>query len=303
MVPVRLARRKLRSPSQSSIPGAQPTRRDDMSFVRTSDGTRLYVKDWGQGRPVILLHTWPLNADCFDEISYALALDGYRVVAFDRRGFGRSSQPWDGYDYDTLSDDLATVIQTLDLRSVALVGYSMGGGEVARYMRRHRSREIDRVVFVSSQVFGLRRSLTNPAGIDPAQLEQLKAALIRERARFFSEFFLPNFYNADFLASTVSQEVVDWSCQMAMQASVRALVETTDSWGLTEFEADVRSISVPALVIHGTGDKMVPIEGSGVRRSIPITGARISEYAGAPHGIVASHPDRLIDDLRSFLSG
>lgn len=271
-----------------------------MPIVTTKDGTALYVKDWGEGRPVVLIHGWPLNADSWDDVSYALANAGYRVIAYDRRGFGRSSQPWSGYDYDTLADDLAAVMEAAALTSATLVGFSMGGGEIARYMRRHGGKGVAQAVLVGSVVPGILQSDANPEGVPGAMLEQVKAGILKDRAHFFADFF-PALYGNGTLSKQVSQEVIDWSQQMMLMASLKATVACIDAWGYTDFTADLPAFSVPTLVIHGNKDATVPIAAAGERAAQGIADARFLEYDGAPHGIPATHKDRLIADLLAFL--
>ncbi|HET8611785.1 MAG TPA: alpha/beta hydrolase [Sphingomonas sp.] len=272
-----------------------------MPYITTHDGTELYVKDWGAGRPVVLVHGWPLDADSWDPVAYALANAGYRTIAYDRRGFGRSSQPWGGYDYDTFADDLAAVMQATGAEDAALVGFSMGGGEIARYMSRHDGRGVNGAVLVGSVVPGLLKSGANPHGAPAEAFEQVKAGILKDRPKFFADFF-PSFYGNGLVSSQVSQEVIDWSLQMTLMASLKATVACVDAWGLTDFTPDLPAFRVPTLVIHGTKDETVPIEAAGERAARGITGARLIEYDGAPHGIPASHTDRLIGDLQAFLA-
>lgn len=269
-----------------------------MPVITTSDGTDLHVKDWGQGRPVVLIHGWPLNADSWEYQAVKLAEAGYRVVSYDRRGFGRSSQPWDGYDYDTLSDDLAAVIDGLGLEDATLVGFSMGGGEVARYMSRHGT-GVSQVVFVGSVVPGVLKSDSNPKGITRDVLEQMQAGLRKDRPAFLTDF-LKDFYGQG-LMSGVSQPLLEWSRDMAMMASPRATLECVTAFGTTDFSGDVPHINVPSLIVHGTADKTVPIAATAQRLAPMLPDARLIEYSGAPHGLTATHADQLLGDLLEFL--
>ncbi len=272
-----------------------------MPRVTTKDGTELYVKDWGSGRPVVLIHGWPLNADSWDEISFALANAGYRVITYDRRGFGRSSQPWSGYDYDTLADDLAAVIDASGVTSATLVGFSMGGGEVARYMSRHGGKGVAQAVLVGAVVPGILKSDANPEGVPGEMLEQVKAGILKDRPKFFADFF-PSFYGNGMLSKNVSQEVIDQSQQMMLMASLKATIACVDAWGYTDFMADLTAFAVPTLVVHGNKDATVPIAASGERAAAGIKGARLLEYDGAPHGLPVTHRDKLIEDLLAFLA-
>lgn len=269
-----------------------------MPMVTTRDGAELFVRDWGQGRPVVLIHGWPLNGDSWEYQAVSLAEAGYRVVSYDRRGFGRSGQPWNGYDYDTLADDLSTVMDGLDLEAATLVGFSMGGGEVARYMARHGN-GVAQAVFVSSVVPGLTKTRGNPDGIAPDVLEGIREGLRKDRPAFLTGFF-KDFYGQGVL-SGVSQPILDWSLSMAMMASPRATLECVTAFGLTDFTADVPAITVPTLIVHGTGDKTVPIDATARRLAGMLPDATLAEYDGAPHGLTATHAERLAGDLLDFL--
>ncbi|WP_112875008.1 alpha/beta fold hydrolase [Paracoccus endophyticus] len=271
-----------------------------MTRVRTSDDVELYVKDWGQGRPVVLIHGWPLNADAWEEQAQALVDAGYRVVSYDRRGFGRSDQPDAGYDYDTLADDLAAVINDRGLTDAALVGFSMGGGEVARYMSRHAGRGVSRVAFISSVVPGVVQSEANPEGAPGAVLDQMKAAIRADRPAFFREFF-PSFYGMGWVKRPVSQAVLDWTWGMAMMASPIATIACVDAFGRTDFTGDVGSIRCPTLIVHGSGDQNVPIKATSARLASLLPHATFKDYDGAPHGIPATHAADLNRDLLELL--
>ena len=271
-----------------------------MGFVTAKDGTQLYVKDWGQGRPVILIHGWPLNADSWEVQALGLAEAGYRVISYDRRGFGRSEQPWDGYDYDTLADDLASVIEATGVRDAALVGFSMGGGEVARYVSRHGARGVSRLAFVASVAPGLLKSDDNPDGAPASLFEGMRDGLRQDRPAFLRGFF-KDFYGQGLIGG-VSQDVLDWTQGMALMASPRATLECVTAFGMTDFVPDVSGIALPTLVVHGTADKVVPIDATARRMARLVPGATLVEYDGAPHGLAATHAERLLDDLKAFLA-
>lgn len=271
-----------------------------MPRIAAADGTSLYVKDWGQGRPVVLIHGWPLSADAWDHQAVMLANAGFRVVSYDRRGFGRSDQPWSGYDYDTLADDLASVIHHLQLIDTAVVGFSMGGGEVARYMSRHAGHAVWRIAFVGSVAPGLPKSDANPDGATADVFDGMKDAICKDRAQFFRDFF-PSFYGQDTSGGGVSQGVLDWSWTMAMQASLKATLDCVDAFGKTDFTADMATIRCPTLAIHGTADVTVPIQATAHRVAKQVAGAELIEYDGAPHGLPATHAERLTQDLMAFL--
>lgn len=272
-----------------------------MPYVKTRDGTNLFVKDWGQGRPVILIHGWPLSADSWDPQAMALADAGYRVIAYDRRGFGRSDQPWSGYDYDSLSDDLADVMaETGVTDDAALIGFSMGGGEVARYMSRHGGKGVSRVGFISSVVPYMLQTDDNPDGVPQDQLQEIADNIKADRPKFFRTFF-DQFYGVGFITSPVSEEVLDLSWNTAMLAGLKPTLACAESFGTTDFRPDLPSINVPTLVIHGTSDQTVPIDATGRALAKALPNAELIEYDGAPHGLFATESDRLTDDLLSFL--
>lgn len=273
-----------------------------MPYATTQDGTTLYYKDWGTGPAIVLIHGWPLQADSWDDVGYQLVEAGHRVIAYDRRGFGRSSQPWDGYDYDTLSDDLAAVIAAAGLERFALAGFSMGGGEVVRYMSRHAGKGVSHAALIGSVVPGLLKSADNPDGADGTMFDQVKAGIVADRAKFLADF-LPGFYGVGILSSPVSKPVIEWSLAMAMQASLRATLACVDAWGRTDFVPDLPAVAVPTLIVHGTGDQTVPIDISGRRAKRLMPHATLIEYEGAPHGLPASHKERLAGDLIAFLGG
>lgn len=269
-----------------------------MTFITGPDGTELYVRDWGTGRPVVLIHGWPLNGDSWEYQAVKLAENGHRVITYDRRGFGRSGQPFSGYDYDTMADDLAAVIDGLGLTDVALAGFSMGGGEVARYAARHGTGKLRAAVLISSVVPFMLKTPDNEAGVDESVFEEMKAGLRKDRPAFLSDFF-KTFYGQG-LTSGVSDGILHWSLMMAMQASPKATLDCVDAFGRTDFRADAGKIDVPALVIHGTEDKTVPIDVSGRRAAELIPDAQLVELEG-PHGLLATHPEEITAYLHRFL--
>ncbi len=272
-----------------------------MAFITTKDGTQLYYKDWGKGRPVVLIHGWPLSSDSFDDLSQALADAGMRAIAYDRRGFGRSDQPSEGYDYDTFADDLAAVMEQTQAQGAALVGFSMGGGEVARYMSRHGGKGVTQAVLISSVVPYMLKTADNPNGVDPAVFDKMTLGMKDDRAKFFAGFF-KDFYGVSLVSHAVSSEVIDWSRQMTFQAGLRPTLAAAKAFATTDFRGDLASFKVPTLVIHGTDDKTVPIDATGRAAAKGIPGATLIEYDGAPHGVFASHKERLTSDVLSFLA-
>ncbi len=271
-----------------------------MQYVTTNDDTKLYVKDWGTGRPVILMSGWPLSSDSWDDQAIALASAGYRVIAYDRRGFGRSSQPWSGYDYDTLADDLAAVITQTGAKDATLVGFSMGGGEVARYMSRHAGKSVAQTALIASVVPYMLKTSDNPNGTDQSVFAKMTEGMKHDRAKFFADFF-KDFFNVGMISHPVSSELVEWARSQAMQASLKATLECAKSFATTDFRHDLPAFTVPTLIIHGTADKTVPIDASGRAAAKGISKSTLIEYDGAPHGLFATHKDRLSQDLLNFL--
>lgn len=271
-----------------------------MSFIKTKDGVELFYKDWGTGRPVVLIHGWPLDSDQWEYQMPALAAAGFRTIAYDRRGFGRSSQPWNGYDYDTLSDDLKAVLDELDLQDVALVGFSMGGGEVARYMSRHGGARVSKAVLVSAVTPFLLKTQDHPNGADASLFEGMKAGLKQDRPKFLADF-AKGFFNVGLLSSPASQELIQWTGNVAMLASPKATVDCVTAFGTTDFRPDMPHFRVPTLVIHGDKDQTVPFDISGKESAQQIADAKLVVYEGAPHAIPFTHAERLTQDLLAFL--
>lgn len=271
-----------------------------MSFLTTGDHTRLFVKDWGSGRPVIFLHGWPLSSDSWDDQAMPMADAGFRTIAYDRRGFGRSTQPWSGYDYDTLADDLASVIEQTGAKDAVLVGFSMGGGEVARYMSRHGGRHVSKAVLVSSVVPFMLKTADNPQGTEQSAFDDMAASIKEDRAHFFAGF-AKDFYGVGLISNPVSTETLEWTRSLAMQASLQATLACAKAFSSTDFRRDLAAFKVPTLIIHGTADKTVPIDAAGRAAAAGIANATLVEYDGAPHGLFATHKDRLTSDLLSFI--
>lgn len=272
-----------------------------MPRLKTRDGTELYYKDWGSGRPVILIHGWPLSSDSWDDQAQALAENGFRAIAYDRRGFGRSDQPWDGYDYDTLADDLADVMAATGATDdVALVGFSMGGGEVARYMSRHGGKGVTRAALIGSVVPYMLKTADNPDGVDQSVFDEMTKGMKDSRAHFFASFF-KDFFGVGYVTSPVHEETLDWAWRLAMQAGRKPTLACAQAFATTDFRPDLPAFQVPTLIIHGTGDKTVPIDTSGRKAAEGIARSQLVEYDGAPHGLFATEGERLTQDLLTFL--
>jgi non-heme chloroperoxidase len=272
-----------------------------MPQITTRDGTQLYVKDWGSGRPVVLIHGWPLSADSWDAQAMALADAGLRAIAYDRRGFGRSDQPWTGYDYDTLADDLADVLKETGAEEDAtLVGFSMGGGEVARYMSRHEGKGVIAAGLVSSVVPYMLQTDDNPDGVPEEKLQSIADGILKDRPGFFRTF-LEQFFGVGFISSPVSDETVDWAWRLAMQGGLKPILACAQSFGHTDLRGDLPAFRVPTLVVHGTSDKTVPIDPTGRAAARGIAQSQLVEYDGAPHGLTVTESDRFTNDLLTFL--
>lgn len=267
----------------------------------TAQKTKLYVRDWGQGEPVILIHGWPLSSASWDWIALKIVEAGYRVISYDRRGFGRSEQPWSGYNYDTFADDLKGIIDDKQLDNVTLVGFSMGGGEVARYLGRYQAHNIRRVALISSVVPFLLKTDDHPDGVDISVFQDMIDGLMEERPKFYHKFF-KDFYGVGLLNHVVSDEFLQWNTQVAMQASLKATVECVKAFSSTDFRADLAAFTIPLLVIHGTADNTVPIEVTAHAVKYAVPHANLIQYDGAPHGVLATHQETVAQDLINFLS-
>ena len=272
-----------------------------INTVETRDGTQLYVKELGEGRPVMLIHGWPLSADSWDPVMMALADKGFRAIAYDRRGFGRSDQPKSGYDYDTFADDLADVMKATGATdNVALVGFSMGGGEIARYMSRHGGSGVSKAVLVSSVVPYMLKTDDNPDGVPQSTFDEMTEGMKTNYRAFFTDFF-KDFYGDGLLSDKVSSEEKHWAWMTTMMAGQYATIQSAGAFATTDFRPDLAHFKVPTLVIHGTKDETVPIDATGRAAAEKIEGAKLIEYDGQPHAVFATQTQRLIDDLLEFL--
>lgn len=272
-----------------------------MTLLTTRDGTNLYYKSWGTGRPVALIHGWPLNADSWDPVANALAEAGNHVIAYDRRGFGRSEQPGTGYDYDTFSDDLADLLTGVDVDGdVALVGFSMGGGEVARYMSRHGGKSVRRAALISSVVPYMLKDATNPDGVPQSTFDEMSKGMLEDRAKFMKGF-LNDFFGVGATSKPVSGDVLHHCWNMCLQAGLLPTLKAAEAFATTDFRPDLAAFKVPTLIIHGTKDVTVPIDATARPAAKAISGAQLIEYDGEPHGLFATQTDRLVGDLKTFL--
>ncbi len=268
--------------------------------VTTSDGTVLYYKDWGSGPAVVFSHGYPLSSDAWEHQMMFLSQQGFRVVAHDRRGFGRSSQPGGGYDYDTFADDLATLIDALDLTEVTLVGHSMGGGEVARYIGRHGEGRVSKVAFVASVTPFLLRTETNPHGVPAEVFAGMRAAVQADRAQWTKDVTMP-YYSYNRPGAKVSEGVRQDYWRQGMATGILAAHDAITAFSETDFRNDLAKIGVPTLVVHGTDDQIVPIEISGNLMAGFVSHAETVVYDGGSHGLLITQKDRLNTDLLAFL--
>jgi non-heme chloroperoxidase len=268
--------------------------------ITTTDGTVIYYKDWGSGQPVVFSHGWPLDADAWDEQLDLVAANGFRAVAHDRRGHGRSSQPWNGNDLDTYADDLAELIEELDLHDVILVGHSTGGGEVTRYIGRHGTARVAKAVLVSAIPPLMLRTPANPGGQPIEVFDELRAGIAHDRSQFYEDLSFP-FYGANRDGSTVSQGVRDAFWMMSMQAGYKGAYDCVKAFSETDLTEDLKRFDVPTLIIHGDDDQIVPFADSAPRSSKLVPDAELKVYPGAPHGLMVTHRDQFHADLLEFI--
>jgi len=272
-----------------------------MPFITTADGTEIYYKDWGQGAPVVLSHGWPLSSDSWEAQQLFLAQNGLRVVAHDRRGHGRSTQTWDGNEMDTYADDLAAVIDALDLQGVTLVGFSTGGGEVARYVGRHGTARVAKLILVSSVPPFMLKTDDNPGGVPIEIFDGLRADSLADRSQQYQDLAGGPFFGKNH-GMDVSQGMQDAFWRQGLQAGHRNAFESIAAFSATDFRPDLAKVDVPTLVIHGDDDQVVPYEVGGKASAALVEGAQLITYEGAPHGVTDTHKDRLNQDLLDFIT-
>ncbi|MET9022656.1 alpha/beta hydrolase [Actinopolymorpha sp. NPDC004070] len=270
-----------------------------MGTITTTDGTQIYYKDWGSGPPMVFSHGWPLTADAWDDQLMFMASHGYRVIAHDRRGHGRSSQPWNGNDMDTYADDLAQLMEALDLNGAVMVGHSTGGGEVTRYTGRHGTGRVAKAVLVSAVPPLMLKTPDNPKGTPMEVFDEIRAAVTADHSQYWKDLSAP-FYGANRRGSTVSQGVRDAFWLMSMTVGLKAAYDCVKAFSETDFTDDLRRMDVPTLIVQGDDDQIVPIDASGRRSAEILADATLKVYPGAPHGLTATHKDQLNADLLEF---
>jgi non-heme chloroperoxidase len=271
-----------------------------MNMITTKDGTKIYFKDWGTGQPVVFSHGWPLTADAWDAQMLFLGENGYRVIAHDRRGHGRSSQPWYGNEMDTYADDLATLMETLDLRDATLVGHSTGGGEVARYIGRHGNKRVSKAVLIAAVPPLMLKTKNNPGGLPISAFDQIRAGVVADRSQFFTDLSIP-FYGYNKPDAKISQGVLDSFWLQGMQASIKGVYDCIEAFSETDFTDDLKKMDVPTLILQGDADQIVPIDDASRLSSKLVKNSTLKVYPGAPHGMCTTHADQVNADLLAFL--
>ena len=273
-----------------------------MSTITTRDGTLIYYKDWGTGLPVVFSHGWPLNSDSWESQMLYLASNGYRCIAHDRRGHGRSSQPWSGNDMDTFADDLSELIETLDMKDVTLIGFSMGGGEAARYVGRHGTARLARIALVAAVPPLMLKTAANMSGLPIEVFDEIRRSCIADRSQFYRDLASGPFFGANRPGAKVTQGMIDSFWLQGMQAGHKNTLDCIKAFSETDFTEDLKKFDVPTLIIHGDDDQVVPIDAASRASAEIVENVNLIVYSGAPHGLTDTHKDKLNADLLSFLT-
>jgi non-heme chloroperoxidase len=268
--------------------------------ITTADGTTIFYKDWGTGQPIVFSHGWPLNADAWDDQLFFMASHGYRTIAHDRRGHGRSSQPWEGNDMDHYADDLAALLDSLDLRDAVLVGHSTGGGEVAHYIGRHGTSRLAKAALVGAVPPLMLQTASNPGGLPIEVFDQIRAGVIGDRSQYYKDLSRP-FFGANRPGANVSQGTLDMFWLWSMQVGLKAAYDCIKAFSETDQTEDLKRFDVPTLIIHGDDDQIVPIANSALLSAKLVKDATLKVYPGAPHGLTITHKQQFNEDLLAFL--
>jgi non-heme chloroperoxidase len=271
-----------------------------MSMIKTTDGTEIYYKDWGSGQPIVFSHGWPLTGDAFEDQMFFLASRGYRCIAHDRRGHGRSSQPWEGNDMDSYADDLAALVNKLDLKNAIHVGHSTGGGEVARYIGRHGTKRVAKAVLIGAVPPLMLKTEANPGGLPKDVFDQIRGGVLADRSQFFMDLTMP-FYGYNRPGAKVSQGVRDSFWLQGMMAGLPACYFCVKAFSETDQTEDLKKIDVPTLILHGDDDQIVPIADSAMLSAKLVKNAKLKIYKGAPHGMCTTHKNEVNEDLLAFI--
>jgi non-heme chloroperoxidase len=271
-----------------------------MSKITTKDGTQIYYKDWGQGQPIVFSHGWPLSADAWEDQMIFLAGRGYRCIAHDRRGHGRSDQPWDGNDMDTYADDVAELVTALDLRDAIHIGHSTGGGEVARYIGRHGTERVAKAVLIGAVTPLMLKTKSNPGGLPIDVFDQIRAGVLADRSQFFKDLSIP-FYGANRAGAKVSQGLRDSFWMQGMLAGHKAVYDCIKAFSETDLTEDLKKFNVPTLILHGDDDQIVPISASALLSAKIVKDSKLVVVPGAPHGMCSTLKDRVNEELLNFI--
>ena len=273
-----------------------------MPFIKTRDGTKIYHKDWGSGQPIVFSHGWPLSSDAFEDQMFFLASKGYRCIAHDRRGHGRSQQPWTGNDMDTYADDLADLAEALNLKDAVHVGHSTGGGEVVRYIGRHGTRRAAKAVLISAVPPLMLKTEANPEGTPLETFDQIRAAVLLDRSQFFKDLSMP-FYGYNRPGAKISEGVRDSFWLQGMLCGFPAAYFCIEAFSATDMTEDLKKIDIPTLILHGDDDRIVPVQAAALQSAKLVKGAKLKVYPGAPHGMCTTHKNEVNADILAFIQG